>query len=155
MDLQQTLEQIAAIFLQEIRATMAQMGLGDSTLYDTAEARVQFPDKINIWLEDYGIYVIKGRKKFARKVPIMPLIEWIKKKGIQGRNTTSGRFISVNSLAYAIQTSIFKNGILGRDFITPAIEGSMDIAEQMLLDFMEADVNKSLDDLGVFPDILI
>ena len=45
-----------------------------------------------------------------RRVPLSALLNWIKIRGIKGRNN-KGRFITDRSLAFGIQTNIFKYGI--------------------------------------------
>ena len=53
----------------------------------------------------YGVYVDRGRKAGTKKVPIDAILRWIRVKGIDLRGK---REVSV---AFAIQHSIFKNGI--------------------------------------------
>lgn len=59
---------------------------------------------------DYFKYVNLGRRPGRGLVPIPALLNWIKVRGIKGRNKR-GRFISNLSLAFAIQRNIFKFGI--------------------------------------------
>lgn len=59
---------------------------------------------------DYFENVNLGRRPEKKKVPITALLNWIKIRGIKGRNK-KGQFIPNLSLAFAIQTNIFKFGI--------------------------------------------
>ena len=82
-------------------------------------ASVEWLYKDNIFIliaNDYFRYIDSGRKPKARKVPVEALIKWIKKKNITPRGN-----MSVNSLAFAIQNSIYKIGIKARKFIDPII----------------------------------
>lgn len=72
-------------------------------------------------------WVILGRRKGSGKgsrVPIQALVKWIRKKKI---TPTGG--MSINSLAWAIQTSIYKNGIKNavkpRPFIERAVNKTL------------------------------
>lgn len=69
------------------------------------------------------------------RVPIEQLVKWIRDKGISPSNGKS-----INSLAYAIQQSIYVNGIktavAPRDFVQAAINKvSKDLAIEFELDF--------------------
>ena len=59
---------------------------------------------------DYFKYVNEGRRANVKKVPLSALLQWIKIRGIKGRNK-KGRFMSNLSMAFAIQKNIFKYGI--------------------------------------------
>jgi hypothetical protein len=59
---------------------------------------------------DYLQYVQRGRPAQIKRVPISALLQWISIKGLKGRDK-KGRFIPNLSLAFAIQTNIYKYGI--------------------------------------------
>jgi hypothetical protein len=59
---------------------------------------------------DYFKYVNEGRRPERKKVPLSALLDWIRIRGIKGRNK-KGRFIPNLSMAFAIQTNIYKYGI--------------------------------------------
>jgi len=94
---------------------MAQSGIKETSELSKSVQYVFTKDGIQMKVAEYYPFVSEGHivKRRARtsKVPLDALIQWIKKKGIVGRSTKSGRFISVNQLAFAIQMSIFKKGI--------------------------------------------
>lgn len=132
---------------------------------------------LSVFVQDYAKYVISGRRPFAKKVPIAALVEWIKIKGVgegnlprasirtrnaQGRlvrrRTADGRFIdrnaitalSINKLAWAIQASIYRNGIKGRDFVRVAIDAG-EKAFTAWLDTHALDaITKDLDNVFTF-----
>lgn len=137
--IQLILPDIALMFVQQITAQMRASGLDNTALQDSVEA-VPDGDKLHIYLNHYGRYVISGRRKFVKKVPISALLGWIKKNNIQPRNR-GGKAISQNSLAWAIQISIYKNGIRGRDFLTPALAGAVDEAAKMIEQYLVQEVD--------------
>lgn len=59
---------------------------------------------------DYFNNVNFGRKAGVKRVPLSALMEWIKVRGLKGRDK-KGRFMSTTNLAWAIQTNIFKYGV--------------------------------------------
>jgi hypothetical protein len=94
-------------------------GLGNKIasgrLYNSISAQVvetQEGLKLEITYMDYFKYVNRGRKPKSKRVPIPALLEWIKYKKIKPRDK-KGRFIKMKpmSLAFAIQTNIYKFGI--------------------------------------------
>jgi hypothetical protein len=109
-----------------------------SDLADSVEFVPQ-RNSLYMYVNDYYKAVSEGRKPKKKKLPIMVLINWIKKNGIQPR---SG--YSVNQLAYVIQNSIYKQGIKGKNFIE-SLEGSItDIVEIRIADNLEAFIADSL-----------
>ena len=63
----------------------------------------------DLYYNDYLQYIEEGRKPKARKVPIRPLIDWMK------RNLISDDV----RVAYAIRESIYKLGIPARPLLEP------------------------------------
>jgi len=74
------------------------------------QAKVEENDfQFNLFYNDYLEYIESGRKPKARKVPIRPLIDWMKKN-----------FISDDvRVAYAIRESIYQLGIPARPLLEP------------------------------------
>jgi hypothetical protein len=62
---------------------------------------------------DYFNYVNRGRRKLAKRVPLDALLAWMKMRGITRFRDEKGRFKKgkMKSLAFAIQTNIYKFGI--------------------------------------------
>ena len=73
-------------------------------------AKIEYNDwTFDLFYNDYLEYVEQGRKPRARKVPIKPLIDWMKRKHISNDNR----------VAYAIRESIYKLGIPARPLLEP------------------------------------
>lgn len=77
-------------------------------------SEVKFPD-INFIYPEYFQYVESGRKPKVRKVPIQALAEWARQRNIPTDNST----------LFAIQQSIYNNGISPRP-ITDLFADNMD-----------------------------
>lgn len=105
--------------------------LKGSDLVDSIEFR-PLPVGFELWANNYYDYVDKGRRARVTKVPIAALVNWISKKRIKGRNA-KGRFITNNQLAFAIQTSIFKQGIKGKLFDV-YVDQTIDEVTDVILD---------------------
>lgn len=105
----QGLKSIADKLLIEFAKSLVDQGhKATGTLISSFESKfVLSEDKseLQILFEDYGIFLDRGRRKGVRKVPISALIDWIQTKGIASGDK------EVRSMAFAIQTKIFKEGI--------------------------------------------
>ena len=60
---------------------------------------------LEIYAEEHALYVNRGRRPGGRKVPIGALMDWIVTKGLASGDK------EIKSMAFAIQTNIFKYGI--------------------------------------------
>lgn len=76
---------------------------------------------IQVLAEDYLTFVQSGRLPGKRGVPLDQIEDWIKSRGLQGRDK-KGRFIKRRSFAFAIQTNIKKFGIRPANFLDVAIQ---------------------------------
>lgn len=76
---------------------------------------------IQVLSEQYAQWVQSGRLPGKKGVPISAIEEWIKSRGLQGRNK-SGQFIKRRSFAFAIQNNIKKFGIRPSNFLDVALE---------------------------------
>ena len=83
----------------------------------------------------YFQYVSSGRKRGVRKVPIRALIEYIKQYRITPRNGQT-----INQLAFAIQTSIYKQGINPKRYFDKIIDATADVTEQVVADELIEDI---------------
>jgi hypothetical protein len=81
---------------------------------------------LEITYADYFKYVNKGRKPQVKRVPLNALLEWIKIRGIQGRDK-KGKFIKRLSLAFAMQQNIYKYGIRPANIYDKALDSLEDI----------------------------
>lgn len=101
---------------------------------------------LTIVAQDYLQWLDTGRKPGGKKVPIEALIKFVKQRGLnRGKN---GRFTgaaSINSIAWAIQRSIWLHGIKGRHFIDPAYALGAEVLDRLLdenaLDIMSRELS--------------
>lgn len=90
---------------------------------------------------DYFKYVNLGRRPGVKRVPMKVLFDWIKIKKIRGRDK-KGRFIKDMSLAWAIQTNIFKYGIRPANIYDKTLDSIED-----LFDNPPAEIQAEIDEL--------
>jgi hypothetical protein len=76
---------------------------------------------IQVISEEYAQWVQSGRLPGKKGVPISALEQWIKERGLTGRDKR-GRFIKRRSFAFAIQNNIKKFGIRPSNFLDVALE---------------------------------
>jgi hypothetical protein len=76
---------------------------------------------IQVISEEYAQWVQSGRLPGKKGVPISALENWIKSRGLQGRDK-KGKFIKRRSFAFAIQNNIKKFGIRPSNFLDVALE---------------------------------
>jgi hypothetical protein len=103
---------------------------------------------------DYFENVNFGRRKEKKRVPINAILDWIKVRGLQGRNK-KGQFIPRLSFAFAIQTNIYKFGIRPSNIYDKGLDGLLDFVEnpppglgdewQDVFDMIAEDVNVFLE----------
>lgn len=96
---------------------------------------------ISMLANDYLFYTSEGRRPFVKKVPVTDLIDWIKRYNIRPNKN-----MSINQLAFAIQNSIYKNGIVGKNFFNKIIDTTSDITEETIAD----DLSEAIADEVVF-----
>lgn len=84
---------------------------------------------IRLVANNYWYYASYGRRPRVRKVPISALIDYIKDYGIQPRGGQS-----INQLAFAIQNSIYKQGINPKRYADKIIDATADLTEETLAD---------------------
>lgn len=98
-------------------------------------------------MNDYYKYVGAKiqRRKGAKKIPIRVVLQMIKKYNIRPRGNQT-----VNSLAFAIQTAIYKNGIIGKNFTTRMLNAGekyilkYDLSDDLVQEILKS-IEKSLD----------
>lgn len=100
--------------------------LKDSALRNDVEAKVITSDNaiIQTFFNHYIIYVEKGRKKGAKRIPIDALRDWALRKGIPTDNNT----------LYAIQTAIVRDGIKGRPILATLEKNIEELFEKQYFD---------------------
>lgn len=93
---------------------------------------------------DYFDYVNEGRRPKQKRVPINALLNWIAVRGIQVRDK-KGRDIPPLSLAFAIQTNIFKFGIAPANIYDRGLEGILSLIENPPAGPVDAALQKVLE----------
>lgn len=86
---------------------------------------------------DYYKYVSTGRRSGSMP-PVKDLIPWIKKNGISARGMT------VNQLAFAIATSIKRNGIKGKKYEDKVVDVSTDILSEELSEELSEKITEDI-----------
>ena len=120
--------------------------LARSVDYELIEAL----DKISVGIValPYFDNVDSGRRKGAKPPPVGPIIEWMKVKGIKGRNLKTGKFITQKSAAFAIARGISKNGIKPTNVIKKSLRKLRSLQAKLLTDAAVEDMTKMIQ--GVF-----
>ena len=128
-DLRPLLQELLTDIETAVRTAMVSKdpSLAGSDLVESVEVRVDSDKSLSVWVNDYYDFVNSGRRRGAGKIPITALINWIKEK-----NVGTGK-LTVNQLAFAIQTSIFKAGIQGK-FFDVAVDETVDEIINITLD---------------------
>lgn len=96
---------------------------------------------IQVKADESLLHIIRGRRP-GRMPPIKSIADWIKSKGIQGRNK-KGQFIKVQSLAFAIAKHIAKSGIKG----TPILENVSDRLKKRMTMILRNDGKREINNL--------
>ena len=141
----QTLEKVGTLLIQEMASDLmrkkkvASKGLIDSLKMNVDKTTDGY--EVNITGKDYAKWVNIGRKKGGKKVPISALLPWIRLKGFETGNN------SLVSLAFAIQTAIWKNGIAPTNFIEDSMKKANKTIESKVLEAMGYEVSANIDNL--------
>lgn len=119
--------------LQQITIqAMAQTGVNTSSDLAKSVKYVITKDGIKLMVAEYYPFVSEGhvvkRRALISKVPISALIPWIKKRGLVPK---AGK--TINQLAFAIQTAIYKRGISGK--VKTKGKGFADTVETNVADY--------------------
>jgi hypothetical protein len=133
------LEKIAPIIEDILKKTLEQKrypfgfakfkGVGNKVasgkLRDSIQVQVKKVNEnetvIQVLAEEYSKWVQSGRLPGKKGVPITAIENWIKSRGLQGRDK-KGQFIKRRSFAFAIQNNIKKFGIRPSNFLDVALE---------------------------------
>ena len=107
-----------------IRIFLAESGVNESTDISKSIRLTSSESVVTMYAYDYYQSLSAGRKPKAKKIPIEDLLQWIKDKGISTANA--------NSLAYAIQQSIYKHGIKGKQFEQKIINNLTDYTAEVV-----------------------
>ncbi|QDP54446.1 MAG: hypothetical protein GOVbin7581_28 [Prokaryotic dsDNA virus sp.] len=82
-------------------------------------------------------------KKSKKMIPPKSLISWIKSKGIKGRDE-KGRFITHQSLSFAMAIAIHKRGLEGTEFFSRPLLKNMEQFKKDIADAFAKDVENYL-----------
>lgn len=107
--------------------------LQNSDLYNDMHGDVVGLELIKFFIHEYYYYIEHGAEWTLKPPPIEAIIEWCRESGINPSNGT----------AYAIQTSIWKNGLLPRPFF----EEAWDEVDSLLDDFADRVIEILLEDI--------
>ena len=99
---------------------------------------------IQVIAEEYAQWVQSGRLPGKKGVPIAALEQWIKERGLLGRDK-KGRFIKRRSFAFAIQKNIKKFGIRPANFLDVVLETLAD--DPRVIELLEDGAYEELIDL--------
>jgi hypothetical protein len=109
--------------------TLKQSGVKDQSNLSKSIQYVTNKDGVQMLAASYYPYVSSGRKANIKRVPIADLIVWIKQYNIRPRPGQT-----INQLAFAIQTSIYKHGIRAKNFEEKVETGVADYTAVALAD---------------------
>lgn len=122
--------------------TLQKSGVKEKSNLSKSVQYITNKNGIQMLVASYYPYVSGGRKANIRRVPIAFLIDWIKRYGIKPR---SGQ--TINQLAFAIQTSIYKRGIRAKKFEEKVETGVADYTALALSDELAEMVADDLVDM--------
>jgi len=167
-NLEEVLDKYAKYVVQQSKSNLTKDNKGDGALYKsigydlTIEAKAILLDFL---MEDYGQFVDEGvrganpslvkggrqkaptsRFKYSNKMPPMKMLaDWAKKKNIRFRNA-KGQFKKGSniSMGFALQKSIFAQGLKGNEFFTkPFNKGLFDLPDELMNAFI-LDIEKAI-----------
>ena len=120
---------------------------------------------ISFYMADYGTFIDKGVSgnkkinnyrtydgrsvespfKYRSKMPPPGILEkWIKARGLKGRNSETGRFITNKSFAYLIARKIKRDGIKGISFFQRPLELGMKRYGKQILQAIGKDITETI-----------
>lgn len=119
---------------------MEQQGVDKQSNLAKSVNYVEVKEGVQLEVAYYYTYVSTGRKRGIKKVPITALIQYIKREGISPR---SGQ--SINQLAFAIQTHIYKQGINPKNYIDKVVDVAGELAQEQMLDKLAVSIADELE----------
>lgn len=117
-DISKLLRLVGELFVADMIAFLDTHGIDEDSKLARSMTIKTGPRSLQVFANYYFQYVEGGRRPFVKKVPIDALIRWIKRTRIRPKD----RRVTINSLAFAIQTAIYKRGIQPKPFVEPALE---------------------------------
>ena len=123
---------------------MEQQGVDKNSKLSKSVNYAVINDSIQLEVAYYYHYVSSGRKRGIKKVPITALIQYIKDKGISPR---SGQ--TINQLAFAIQNSIYRQGINPKNFEDKVSDNALDVASEGLAEGLAESIADELENMFI------
>lgn len=121
--------------------------IASGSLYNSISANFNpNSDEITVEMLNYWIYVNDGRKP-GKYAPLDSIKDWIKQKGLKGRDKKTGRFITREKFAWGINTNIKKFGIAPTYFYDKATENFEKYFEDDVVKALDIDMEKFFDKL--------
>jgi len=167
-ELKKVLDKYAKYVVQQSKANLTNDGKGDGPLYNSISYDVDIEKNLfllDFLMENYGKFVDEGvqganpglvkggyqkapmsRFKYTTKMPPMQMLaDWAKKKNIRFRNAKGQYQKGSNiSMGFALQRSIFAQGLKGNEFFTkPFNAGLADLSDDLLKAF-SLDIDKQI-----------
>jgi hypothetical protein len=130
---QATLEQYKDKIVTQLKDRLAQQGLVASSKLQNSIYGVVTQTGINVFSEDYGIFVEEGRGP-GKMPPRNKILEWVKAKGLTSSNVKYKRLNRPKDIAWMIARSIAEKGTIQRfgfqgskfiDFVSKNIMASL------------------------------
>lgn len=123
-----------------VKAIIVDSGVKSSSeLAKSIEAKQINGDMIALYALDYLKFLESGKKRFAKKIPIVQIIKFINKNSISAKDG-----ISKNALAYIIQNAIFQRGIKAKKINQKITEVSTRIIVEQLEKQFDIDVENNI-----------
>ena len=144
MDYKELLQDLLTDLVKVTQVAMEQQGVQKNSNLDKSVQYVVVGNSVQLEVAYYYHYVSAGRKRGIKKVPISALIQYIKDKGIRPR---AGQ--TLNQLAFAIQTAIYKQGINPKNFEDKVMNAAADLTEVRIADGLALAIADELEDMFI------
>ena len=167
-ELQKVIDKYAKYVVQQSKSNLTKDKKGGGALYNSISYEVDIEQNIfllDFLMETYGQFVDEGvqganpslvkggyqkapmsKFKYTTKMPPMQMLaDWAKKKNIRFRDSEGKYKKGSNiSMGFALQRSIFAQGLKGNEFFTrPFNKGLLDLPDE-LLEAFALDIDKQI-----------
>ena len=163
---QQALNKFAKQVIQQAKTNLtkkkknASGNLYNSLQYDLTVSKNSF--SLEFIMAEYGMFIDEGvrgsksvypesaqsRFEFSgrfKTIPTKSIDSWVVKRGIKGVRDEKGRFISRQSLKFAIAKSIYEKGIRASMFFTKPFEKAFDKLPPEVIEAFALDIDDLLE----------
>lgn len=140
------LNDFGKLLVEDYKDALVKNGVNTTqkTLYNSVSYFVEHNNttfEVKLSLEDYWIYVEKGRKA-GKFPPFNAIKKWVEIKPIIPRPFNNGKLPTINQLTYLIQRKIGLEGIEPRPLLTTTIDNLIDNMIVELQQALEQDCKK-------------